>query len=83
LSSFSWHVLSRPSFSGATLSITIEAGRDYVDVTCTQPKEGRAINAGALVSRRSKPSISDDNSGLSDSDSESSSDDDECLSEGE
>jgi hypothetical protein len=83
LSGFSRHVSSRPSFGGATLSTTAEAGRDHVDATRTRPKEGRAVDAGALASRRSKPSISDDDGGLSDSDSESSSDDDECSSEGE
>jgi hypothetical protein len=55
------------------LSTTTEAGRD-VDATRTRPQEGRAVDAGALASRRSEPSISD---------SESSSDDDECSSEGE
>jgi hypothetical protein len=34
------------------------------------PQEGRAIDAEALASRRSKPSISDDDGGLSNSDSE-------------
>jgi hypothetical protein len=74
LTGFSRHTSSRPTFGGTTLSTTTEAGRDHVDATRTRPQEGRAVDAGALASRRSKPSISD---------SESSSDDDECSSEGE
>ena len=63
----------------------MEAGRDHVVATRIQPQEGRAVDAGALASRRSKPSISDDDGGLSNSDSESSSDDDDdgCSSENE
>ncbi|KAF4624746.1 hypothetical protein G7Y89_g13424 [Cudoniella acicularis] len=80
---FSRHTSSRPSFGGTTLSTAAEAGRDHVDATRIRPQEGRAVDAGALASRRSKPSISDDDGGLSDSDSESSSDDDGCSSEGE
>jgi hypothetical protein len=80
LTGFSWHTPSRPSSSGTTLSTAAEAGRDHVDATRTRPQEGRAVDAGALASRRSKPSISDDDGVLSDSDSESSSDDDECSS---
>ncbi|KAF4632617.1 hypothetical protein G7Y89_g5508 [Cudoniella acicularis] len=74
LTGFSRHTSSRPTFGGTTLSTTTEAGRDHINATRTQPKEGRAVNAGALASRRSKPSISD---------SESSSDDDGCSSEDE
>jgi hypothetical protein len=40
----------------------------------TRPQGGRAIDTRALASQRSKPSISDDDGGLSDSDSESSND---------
>ena len=65
------------------MSTAPEAGFDYVDATRTRPQEGRAVDAEALASRRSKPSISDDDGGLSDSDSESSSDDDGCSSEDE
>jgi hypothetical protein len=65
------------------LSTAAEVGRDHVDATRIRPQEGRAVDAGALASRRGKPSISDDDSGLSDSDSESSSDDDGCSSENE
>ena len=47
-----------------------------MDATCSRPQKGRAVGAEAFASRRSKPSISDDDGGLSDSDSESGSDDD-------
>ena len=40
------------------------------------PQEGRAVDAGAFASRRSEPSSSGSESCLSDSDSESGSDDD-------
>lgn len=50
---------------------TAETGRNYV-------KDGRAVDYRALASRRSKPSIGDDDGGLGDSDPESSSDDDAC-----
>ncbi|PVH70467.1 hypothetical protein DL98DRAFT_133862 [Cadophora sp. DSE1049] len=83
LTGFSRHTSSRPSFGGTTLSTAAEAGRDQVDTTRTRLLEGRAVNAGALASRRSKPLINDNDSGLSDSDSESSGDDDECSSEDE
>ena len=66
-----------------TLSTTVGASCEDIDATCTRPQKGRAVDAVALASRRSKPSLSDNNSGLSDSDSESSSDNDRCLSEGE
>jgi hypothetical protein len=60
----------------------VEAERDYIDATHTRPKEGRAVDTGALVSRGSEPSTSDDDGGLSDSDPDLSSDDDGCSSEG-
>jgi hypothetical protein len=75
LSSFSRHISSRPSFSSTTLSTTTEADRDHINVTCTWPKEGRAINTGALISRGSKPLSGDNDSGLSDSDPDLSSND--------
>jgi hypothetical protein len=80
---FSRHTQSRPSLGGATLSTAAEAGRKHVDATRTRPQDSRAVNAGVLASRRSKPPISDDDSGLSDSNPESSSDDDGCLSDDE
>jgi hypothetical protein len=83
LTGFSQHTSSRPSFGGTTLSTAAEAGRDHVDAARTRPQEGKAVDAGALASRRSKPSISDDDGGLSDSNSESSSGDDGCSSENE
>jgi hypothetical protein len=82
LSGFSRHVSSRPSFSSTTLSTTTEADRDHVDATRTRPKEGRAVDTGALTSRGSEPSSGDDDGGLSDSDPDLSSDDDGCSSEG-
>ncbi|KAH6694352.1 hypothetical protein BKA61DRAFT_711903 [Leptodontidium sp. MPI-SDFR-AT-0119] len=84
LSGFSRHVSSRPSFGGAALSTTAEVGNDHLDATRTRPKEGRAVDAGALASQRSEPPLSSNDDGsLSDSDSESSSDDDECSAEDE
>jgi hypothetical protein len=80
---FSRHSSSQPSFSGATLSTAVEAGRNHVDATCTQPQNGRAVDARALASRRSKPPSSDDDGGLSDSNPKSRNDDDGCLSEAE
>jgi len=83
LTGFSQHTPSQPSFGGATLSTAAEAGRNHVDATRTRPQDGSAVDAGALASRRSEFSNSDDDGGLSDSDPESSSDDDGCLSEAE
>jgi hypothetical protein len=83
LSGFSWHVLSKPSFGGATLSTAAEAGRDHVDATRTRPQDGKAVNARAFISRWSELLSSDNDGGLSDSDPESSSDDDGCSSEDE
>ncbi|KAI9782622.1 MAG: hypothetical protein M1839_004868 [Geoglossum umbratile] len=68
---------------GATLSTATEAGRNHVDATRTRPQNGRAIDVRALASRKSEPPSNDDDSGLSDSDLESSSGDDGCLSEAE
>ena len=85
LSGFSRHVSSRPSFGGAALSITAGVGSDHVDATRTRPKEGRAVDAGALALRGSEPSSSNDDGGLSDSDPELGSDGDRdgCSSEDE
>jgi hypothetical protein len=75
LSSFSRHTSS---------STTARAGRDHIDATRTRPQEGRAVDTGALASRRSELSSSDDDeSGFSDSDPESGSDGDGCSSEDE
>jgi hypothetical protein len=82
LSGLSRHISFRPSFGNTTLSTIVEADRDYIDATHTRPKEGRAVDTGALASRGSEPSTSDDDSGLSDSDPDLSSDDDGCSSEG-
>jgi hypothetical protein len=45
LSGFSWYTSSRPSFGGASLSTTVEAGHDHVKATRTRPQEGRAVDA--------------------------------------
>jgi len=60
-----------------------EVGRNHVDATRTRPQDGRAVDAGALASRRSEVSNSDDDGGFSDGDPESSSDNDGSLSEAE
>ena len=83
LGGFSWHSLSRLSSSGTTVSTAVEAGRDYVDATRTRSQERRPVDARTLASRRNRPSISNDDGGLTDSDSESNCDDDGCSSEGE
>jgi hypothetical protein len=84
LTGFSRHTPSQPSFGEATLSTAAEAGHNHVDVTCTRPQNGRAVDARALASRRSEPPSGDDDNCLSDSNPKSSSDDDDgCLSEAE
>jgi len=50
--------------------------------TRTRLKDGRAVDYRALASRWSKPSIGDDDGGLSDGDPESRSDDDGCSRKG-
>lgn len=65
------------------LSTTAEAGRDHVNAMRTGPQRGRAVDARALASRRCEPPSSNDDSGLSDSDPNISSDDDESSSEAE
>jgi hypothetical protein len=65
LTGFSRHVSSWPLFGGETLSTTAEAGRDHVDGTHTRPQEGKAVDAGGFTSRRSEPSSSDADVGLS------------------
>jgi hypothetical protein len=47
---FSRHTSPEPLFGGATLS-TAEAGRNH-DATRARPREGRAVGAEALASRR-------------------------------
>lgn len=74
---FSRHTSSRPSSSAATLAIAAEAGRDHVDATRTRPQESKAVDARALESQKLS---SDDDCRLSDSDSESCSDDNGCSS---
>ncbi|KAH7330015.1 hypothetical protein BKA65DRAFT_508228 [Rhexocercosporidium sp. MPI-PUGE-AT-0058] len=75
LSGFSRHTSS---------SSTTEAGRDHVDVTRARPQDGKTVDAGALISRGSEPSSSDDDeNSLSDSDPELGSDGDGRSSEDE
>merc|ERR1711939_557475 len=77
LSGFSWHTLS---------SFTAEAGRDNVDTSRIWPRDGKAVDAGAFISReRESSSGDDDESGLSHSDIEfgSDGDGDGCSSEDE
>jgi len=83
LTGFSRYALSQPSFSEATLSTAAEAGHNHINATHTRTQNGRAIDARALVSRRSEQLSSDDDGSLSDSDPESSSGDDGCLSKAE
>jgi hypothetical protein len=84
LTGFSRHTPSRLSSSGTILSTAAEAGLILDDATRTRPQYGRAVQAEALVSQGSEPASSDkDESGLSDSDPDVSSDDDGCSSEAE
>jgi hypothetical protein len=80
LSGFSWHASSQPSFGGAALSTTAEAGRTHKDATRTRPKHVKATHAQALASQRREPLSSDDDDGLNNSDPDLSSDDDGCSS---
>ncbi|PVH70782.1 hypothetical protein DL98DRAFT_123601 [Cadophora sp. DSE1049] len=71
LSGFSWHTSSFPSLGRTTPSTTTEAGRDYVDVMCTRPQDGRAVDTRGFSSWRSELSSSDDDEGgSSDSDTD-------------
>jgi hypothetical protein len=66
------------------VSTAAEAGPAHRrEATRIRPQHGRAVDTGAHVSRGTEPSSSDDDGGLSDSDSEPSSDDDGWLSEAE
>ncbi|KAH7393751.1 hypothetical protein BKA64DRAFT_644477 [Cadophora sp. MPI-SDFR-AT-0126] len=53
-----------------------QVGNDRVDAARIRPEEGRAADPGALALRGGEPSSSDDDAGLSDSDSELGSDGD-------
>jgi len=84
LTGFSRHTPSRLSSSGTILSTAAEAGLILDDATRTRPQHGRAVQAEALASQGNEPASSDkDESGLSDSDPDVSSDDDGCSSEAE
>jgi hypothetical protein len=68
LSGFSRHTSSRPSFGGAALSTTAEAGRTRKDATRTRPRRVKATHAQALALQRRGPLSSNDNGDLSDDD---------------
>jgi hypothetical protein len=74
------YTLFQPLSGGGTVS-TVEVGRIHRNTIRTRPQNGRAVDTGALV-LRSEPLSSNDNGRLSDSDSESSNNDDECSSKG-
>jgi hypothetical protein len=80
---FSRHASSRLSSSGTTVSTAVEASPIHRDATRIRPQHGKAVDAQALASQGSKPSSSDEDGGLSDSDPDPSSDDDGCSSEDE
>ncbi|KAI9866126.1 MAG: hypothetical protein M1813_001687 [Trichoglossum hirsutum] len=80
LTGFSQYTSSQLSFGEATLSTAVEAGCNYVDAMRTRLQNSRAVDARALALRRSELPSSGDSGSLSDSDLESSSDDDGCLS---
>lgn len=65
-----------------TASATAEASPTY-RATRIQPQHGKAVNAKAITSQRSKLFSLDDDGGLSDRDPDPSSDDDGCSSEDE
>ena len=71
------------SASTQDAQVCAEPGRSHVNARRTRLLDGRAVDAGSLASRRSEPSSSNDDGGLGDCDSESSSDPDECSSEDE
>ena len=79
LTSFSRHT-SSPLSSGTILSPTVEANCVFDNAPSTTLQHSKAVGAGALLSEESEPSSSNDESGLSDSDPDLSSDDDACSS---
>ncbi len=79
LTSFSRHTLSLLS-SGTILSPTIEANCVFDNASLTTLQHSKAVSARALLLEESKPSSSDDESGLSDSEPDLSSDDEVCSS---
>ena len=79
LTSFSRHT-SSPLSSGTILSPTMEANCVFDNTSSTTLQHSKAVGARALLSEESEPSSSDDESGLSDSEPDLSSDDDACSS---
>jgi hypothetical protein len=79
LTGFSRHT-SSPLASGTILSRTVEANCVFDNAPSTTLQYSKAVGAGILLSEESEPSSSNDESGLSDSDPDLSSDDDACSS---
>ncbi|KAH6714684.1 hypothetical protein BKA61DRAFT_656055 [Leptodontidium sp. MPI-SDFR-AT-0119] len=77
------HTPSRPLSRGTTTSATTEASPTHGDATRICPQGGRAVHTKALASLGGQQSSSDEDTGLSDSDPDPSSDDDRCSSEDE
>jgi hypothetical protein len=84
LTGFSRHTSSRLSSSDTTVLTVAEANRIHNDATRSQLQYGRTVDAaGAVAPRGSRPSSSDHEGDLSDSDPDSSSDDDGRLNKDE
>jgi hypothetical protein len=83
LTGFSRHTSSRLSSSGTILPTTAEADPILDDAPLTILEHSRAVNTGALASQGSGPFTSVNESGLSNSDLDPSSNDNRCSSEDE
>jgi hypothetical protein len=83
LTGFSCYIASRLSSSGMAVSTAAETSPICRDATHIRPQHGKAVDAKALASYGNEPSSSDDDSGLSDSDSCPNSDNDGYSSEDE
>jgi hypothetical protein len=79
LTGFSRHT-SSPLSSGTILSRTVEANCIFDNTHSTTLQHSKAVGAGTLLSEESEQSSINDESGLSDSDPDLSSDDDACSS---
>jgi hypothetical protein len=79
LTGFSRHTLSLLS-SGTILSPTVEVNYVFDNAPLTTLQYSKAAGAGALLSKESEPSSNNDESGLSNSDPDLSSNDDACSS---
>jgi hypothetical protein len=80
---FSRYTSSRLSSGGKTVSTIAETGHDHIDTTRPRTHHGKTMHAQPLASEGGKPSSSDDDSSVSDSDPDLSSDDDGYSSEAE